>query len=185
MRRQLALARPTTASHASGHTTHLVLALMAGIAIGGRTSVSGSALPDAVLSAGFGGTLIWLAMHDAVTRLIPNWVVYPAAVLALALSWAWDTRGPVEVITGGTLAFGGIAALGWLARGGLGGGDLKMGTLVGLVVGYSNLPLAAAVTVLSGGVAAIALLAAGRVARSGSIAYAPFIALGGVVALLI
>jgi len=163
---------------------HLSLALVAGIAIGGRASATGGSVLDAALSAVFGVTFVWLALHDAATRIIPNRVVYPAAVLALAISWAWDTRGPLDAAAGGALAFGGIAILGWCTGGGLGGGDLKMGTLVGLVVGYGALPLAAIVTAVSGGVVAIALLVSGQVGRGGSIAYAPCIALGGIVALL-
>ena len=137
------------------------------------------------MTAGFGAVFVLLAAHDIVYRVIPNRVVYPAGLLALALSWAWEGRGPVDALIGGAVAFAGLAVLRWLTRGGLGGGDLKMAGVVGLVVGYSNLPLAASVMVLAGGVSALALLAIGRLSRRGSIAYGPFIALGGLAVALL
>jgi len=168
----------------STRTAHLPVALMGGVAVGARAAAAGASALDAGLSAAFGATFVWLALHDAATRIVPNRVVYPAAALALALSWGWDARGPVEALVGGALAFGGLAGIVWLTNGGVGGGDLKMGALVGLVVGHGALPLVALVTAISGGIAALVLLTFGRVSRSGSIAYAPFIALGAIVALL-
>ncbi len=111
------------------------------------------------------------------------WCTQPAC-----LHWRFHgpgkAGGQVDALIGGAVAFAGLALLRRLTRGGLGGGDLKMAGLVGLVVGYSNLPLAATVMVLAGGVSALALLAIGRLSRRGSMAYGPFIALGGLVALI-
>ena len=138
----------------------------------------------AAMTAGFGAVFVLLAAHDIVSRVIPNRVVYTAGLLALALSWAWEGRGLVEALIGGAVAFAGLAVLRWLTKGGLGGGDLKMAGVVGLVVGYSNLTLATSVAVMAGGVSALALLTIGGLSRRSSIAYGPFIALGGLVALL-
>ena len=161
-----------------------LLATAGALAIGALEVDRGHGRIDAAMTAGFGAVFVVLAAHDIVYRVIPNRVVYPAGLLALALSWAWEGRGPVDALIGGAVAFAGLALLRWLTRGGLGGGDLKMAGAVGLVVGYSNLVLASSVTVLAGGVSAIALLAIGRLYRGSSMAYGPFIALGGLVALL-
>jgi len=161
-----------------------LLATTATLAIGAAEVHRGHAPISAAMTAGFGAVFVLLAAHDIVYRVIPNRVVYPAGLLALALSWAWEGRGPVDALVGGAVAFAGLAVLRWLTRGGLGGGDLKMAGVVGLVVGYSNLPLAASVTVLVGGVSALVLLAIGRLSRGGSIPYGPLIALGGLVALI-
>jgi prepilin signal peptidase PulO-like enzyme (type II secretory pathway) len=161
-----------------------LLATAGALAIGAVEVHRGHAPISVAMTAGFGTAFVLLAAHDIVYRVIPNRVVYPAVLLALSLSWAWEGRRPGDALVGGAVAFASVTVLRWLTRGGLGGGDLKMAGLVGLVVGYSNLPVAATVMVLAGGVSALALLAIGRLSRRGSIAYGPFIALGGLVALL-
>ncbi len=161
-----------------------LLATAGALAIGAVEVHRGHAPISAAMTAGFGAVFVLLAAHDIVYRVIPNRVVYPAGLLALALSWAWEGRGPVDALIGGAVAFASLGVLRWLTRGGFGGGDLKMAGVVGLVVGYSNLPLAASVTVLAGGVSALALLAIGHLSRRSALAYGPFIALGGLVALI-
>ena len=72
----------------------------------------------------------------------------------------------------------------WLSRGGLGGGDVKLGALAGAVVGYSGIPLASLIMTVAGGATATALLALRRVERASALPYGPFIALGAVATLL-
>lgn len=174
------------ADERGGHAVawETLLASTAALAIGAVEVHRGHGPIDSAMTAGFGAVFVLLAAHDVVYRVIPNRVVYPAGLLALGLSWAWEGRGLVDALIGGAVAFAGLAVLRWLTKGGLGGGDLKMAGVVGLVVGYSNLPLAASVTVMAGGVSAVALLAIGRLSRGGSIPYGPFVALGGLVTLL-
>ena len=161
-----------------------LLATAATLAIGAVELHRGHGPIDVAMTAGFGAVFVLLAAHDIVQRVIPNRVVYPAGLLALALSWAWEGRGPIDALLGGAVAFFGLAVLCGLTRGGFGGGDLKMAGMVGLVVGFSNLLLATGVMFLAGGVSAVVLLAIGHLSRRGAMAYGPFIALGGLVALV-
>jgi len=71
-----------------------------------------------------------------------------------------------------------------MSAGGLGWGDVKMMAFVGAVVGAPAVVLAGVVTALSGGVAGLPLIATGRATRHTQIPYAPFIAVGGFVAVL-
>ncbi|MGE3858147.1 MAG: prepilin peptidase, partial [Dehalococcoidia bacterium] len=106
--------------------------------------------------------LLAFAVHDVRTRRIPNRAVYPAIAVAALLAAVGPGRPPADLLAGGT----GAGAVFWLlaavSRGGVGGGDVKLAVLVGLVVGASRLSAVLAVTALSGGVLAFVALALGR-----------------------
>ncbi len=139
----------------------------------------------ALLATLFGTLFLALAVTDLERRLLPNRLVYPGLVLALALSWAWPDRGVVQALAG---AFFGLVVLGvaYVAmRGGLGAGDVKLAALIGAVVGFPGVALALSLGAIAGGVAAAFLLLS-RLARRGQyMPYGPFLVAGGLTALLL
>ena len=79
---------------------------------------------------------------------------------------------------------GGLLVVALIAHQGMGMGDVKLSALIGSVMGAFGLRAvleAAVVGFLAGGVAAIAMLAAGR-GRKATLPFGPFLALGGVIA---
>jgi len=145
----------------------------------------GAVLQDVVLIALWAALLTVLVVDDMRHRVIRNRVVYPALAIALATSPIWADRGLAEAAAGGvvTLVTGCIVLL--MARGGMGGGDLKLWLLVGVVVGYPAVWTAGVVTVLAGGAAAAVLLFRRSAGSRGTLAYAPYLVLGGLVALAV
>jgi leader peptidase (prepilin peptidase)/N-methyltransferase len=69
------------------------------------------------------------------------------------------------------------------SRGGMGGGDLKLGALLGAFLGWKALLVALFVAIVLGGVVGAALLATGRRGRKDPIPFGPFLAAGGAMAL--
>jgi len=128
--------------------------------------------------------LVALAWTDVRHRLIPNPILYPAMISALALSPLWPDRGPIETLIGCAGAFAVGLLISEVARGGLGGGDVKMLALSGALVGAPAVLSAVLITALAGGVVAAALLLSGRTSRKGSLPYGPFIAFGTLIVLL-
>jgi leader peptidase (prepilin peptidase)/N-methyltransferase len=126
--------------------------------------------------------LVALAAEDLRSRRIPNVVTAPAAVTAVALRVALERSELVEILVAGAAAFTFFLILALLTRGGLGMGDVKLAGLLGLLLGTA---VAAALFIgtLAGGVASIALLARGR-GRGTTMAYGPYLCLGGAVAVL-
>ena len=61
---------------------------------------------------------------------------------------------------------------------------MKLGALLGAFLGWHLVLVAILVAVLAGGLVAIALLALGRKGRKDPVPFGPFLALGGIVALL-
>lgn len=142
----------------------------------------------ALLSAGFGLLLVLLASTDFERRRLPNRLTYPGILAALALCWAWPDRTVVDVLLGGAFAFA-IAALllggGLLfgaVAGGLGVGDLKLMVLIGLLAGWPAVMGALLLGMIAGGIPGLALVLTGR-GRS-YFSYGPYLALGGILALL-
>ena len=139
----------------------------------------------AALTALAVAVLVLLAWTDLRTGRIPNAVVYPAVAGALILSAPWPGHAPASALLGAAGAGAAAAALRALSRGGLGGGDVKMAALVGASAGSADVVAAGLVAALAGGVAATVLLASGRAGPGARLPYGPFLAAGGITALLL
>jgi leader peptidase (prepilin peptidase)/N-methyltransferase len=139
----------------------------------------------AILTGIFGAVFLALAATDLERRLIPNRIVYPSMLLAMALSWAWPDRNVAQVFAGGGLAFGIMFVVFAISMGRhFGFGDVKMATLMGLTAGFPAMTMGLFFTAIAGGLVA-ALLFLARVLRRGQyLPYGPFIALGAIVSLL-
>jgi leader peptidase (prepilin peptidase)/N-methyltransferase len=85
----------------------------------------------------------------------------------------------------GVAVGGGIFLVIILASGGgMGGGDMKLGAMLGAFLGWKLGLLALLLGVLSGGTVAVGLLLLGRKGRKEAIPFGPYLALGGAVSLL-
>ena len=146
----------------------------------------------------FLAVMIVIFVIDLEHSLILNRVVYPSALIALALAPLAPPGQEVAVGTaylsalgGGALGFGILLLfflMAWLtfARGRLpmGEGDLKMAALMGLMLGYSLLFIALWSGFLLGGVVAAVLLMSRLRQWHAQIPFGPFLATGTVIALL-
>jgi leader peptidase (prepilin peptidase)/N-methyltransferase len=90
------------------------------------------------------------------------------------VSWLESVAG---IVVGGGLFFVIILASG----GGMGGGDMKLGAMLGAFLGWKVVLFAVFVAVVLGGGLALGLLASGRRSRKDPIPFGPFLALGGAV----
>jgi leader peptidase (prepilin peptidase)/N-methyltransferase len=124
-----------------------------------------------------------IALIDLRYRLVLNVIVYPALAVALIYHALSGPPPLLPTLLGGGLAlfiFGGAA---WLRPGDLGGGDVKLALLLGLIFGFPGILWALIVGVSAGGGAAVILLARRRSLKS-TMPYAPFLCLGALIALL-
>lgn len=129
--------------------------------------------------------LVPIALIDAEKQIIPNKLTYPALGVALALGLALDPAGEPERLIAFAIA-GGILALPSLIHpSGMGMGDAKLVAVLGLFLGR-NVAVAFAVAFTVGTIVGLVIMArkgmyAGRKTR---VPFGPFLALGGVVAIL-
>jgi len=139
--------------------------------------------PRAAVAAAFCAVLLTLAAVDAELHVVPNRIVLPAAVVALAAQTAIDPSAEWAIAALAAAAFFFATALAY--PGGMGMGDVKLALLLGAMLGRG-----VAAAILIGMVAAlvpsIAILARqGARGRKAAIPLVPFLALGGLIALFV
>ena len=139
---------------------------------------------EAVIGLVFVTVLATVTLTDLEQRIIPNKVLLAGAVLCLAIAAPTDPGGLPERLIAAAAA-GGILFLVALAYpAGMGLGDVKLAATMGLFLGRAVAP-AILIALLAGSVVGLALIARhGARARKMAIPFGPFLALGGVAALL-
>jgi leader peptidase (prepilin peptidase) / N-methyltransferase len=139
------------------------------------------------LAFGFLGALgVALAAIDIGVQRLPDRLTLPAypvliTLLAVAALTGHDVSALMRALLGGLALAAGYLLLGIARPGQLGGGDVKLAGLVGLVLGWLGWPALLSGTVLGfvlAAVASLALLAARRVTMRSAISFGPFL-LGG------
>jgi leader peptidase (prepilin peptidase) / N-methyltransferase len=137
--------------------------------------------PLAALAACFCAVLVVLAAIDLRHLILPNAIVLPAAAAVLAAHTAIDPSPEWALAAVG--AFVAFLAIALVAPRGLGMGDVKLMLLLGAMLGL-EVVVAVMVGLLAAFVPALWVIARhGRGARGRKLAFGPFLALGGIVAL--
>jgi prepilin signal peptidase PulO-like enzyme (type II secretory pathway) len=178
----------TTANPGTGRNEPLRIAVAAAM-IG--LWVADLAVPDhssvrRVLGLVLIAVLARATVTDIEQRRIPNLLTLTASVAGVLIGLVMHPGGvPAQILWAvGSGLF--LLSFAILSRGGLGMGDVKLGFVLGLFL-RNHVVLALVVGMFAGGIGGVGVLlvrgiAAGRKTR---IAYGPFLALGGVVAVLV
>ncbi len=124
--------------------------------------------------------MLLIGVIDWRCRLVPNLLVYPAALITLLVHLTLLHSSALQVMLGGGMAFGIFALVAALRPGDLGGGDVKLAGLIGLMCGFPAVLYALLVGGGLGGVTAAVLLRRQR-AEGVTMAYAPFLCTGVIV----
>lgn len=135
--------------------------------------------------------LVFVTMLAAVTltdlkrRIIPNKILIAGAVICVAIAAPTDPGGMAERAIAAAAA-GGLLFIVVLAYpSGMGMGDVKLTAVMGLFLGRAVAP-AILVALLTASIVGLALIARhGTRARKMAIPFGPFLALGGVVGMLV
>jgi len=136
---------------------------------------------DAAVAAFFCAALVAVSATDLEHRIIPNRVVVPAAAVVLLAQTALHPSVEWLIAGFGASAFLLAAALAYPK--GMGMGDVKLALLLGAMLGRT-LPVALMIGMVAGLLPSIVLVARhGVQARKMGIPFAPFLALGAIVAL--
>jgi leader peptidase (prepilin peptidase) / N-methyltransferase len=128
-----------------------------------------------------------IALIDIRHRIIPNKLMYPSLIaFPVFVLVAWFFHGGTDALRSlaGFLLYGGGLLLVALISRGMGMGDVKLASLIGIVMGAIGLRfvgVAAAAAIVLGGLGAIVALLLGR-ERKSAIPFGPYLAAGAVVA---
>ena len=129
-----------------------------------------------------------LIVIDARTHRLPNRIVLPvgAALLVLVGIEALVTADAAALLRAlaGLVILGGFYAVMHLAGGGVGGGDVKLAAVIGIVLGWPGwqaLLIGAAAAFVFGAVYVLGLMALRRAHRGTRVAFGPWMIVGAVV----
>lgn len=141
-------------------------------------------LSDLLVAWLFLSALIAIAGIDLEHQIIPDRITLPGIAVGFVTSFLGTRVSWLDALLG-ILAGGGILfAVILLSGGGMGGGDMKLGAMIGAFLGYKLALLALFLAVILGGVVALGLLSAGIRRRKDPIPFGPFLACAAAVATL-
>jgi leader peptidase (prepilin peptidase)/N-methyltransferase len=119
---------------------------------------------------------------DLERGIIPDVIVFPG--MALALGLALLEGRAVAAVVGGAVGFGLFLSIYYLARRGMGQGDVKLAGLLGLINGWPLILVAVLLSLISGGLVASVFLAMKAKGRKDPVPFGPFLVVGSFVTLL-
>jgi leader peptidase (prepilin peptidase)/N-methyltransferase len=129
--------------------------------------------------------LVPITLIDLDHRIIPNKLTLAGAVLAVGLGIALDPGGQPERLIAGVAAGGLFLAAALAHPGGMGMGDVKLAGMLGLFVGGAVATAVAIALVVGTLVGVVVVLRVGMArGRRTAVPFGPFLALGGLVAVL-
>lgn len=140
---------------------------------------------DLALGLALVAVLVPIALIDLDHQIIPNKITLPAALVATALGAVLHPAGLAEQLIAGAAAGGFLLIFVLAYPRGMGMGDVKLAAVLGLFLGrYVAIAILAAVlvgTLVGGVVMARVGVSKGRKTK---VPFGPFLALGGIIALL-
>lgn len=131
-----------------------------------------------------GAVLILVAVTDLKYRLVLNVVIYPTAALVVLWQVFGAQANIAWILIGGAFGLAMFWLVAWLRPGDLGGGDVKLAMLIGMLFGFPHVLWALLIGVVAGGLAIGWLMIARHWQAKDQIPYAPFLCLGALIALL-
>lgn len=136
--------------------------------------------PYALLASAFCLVLVVLAAIDVEHRIVPNRIVVPAAAVLLVAHTLLDVSPEWVLAAFAASAF--LLTIALIKPNGMGMGDVKLCLLLGAMLGR-NVAVAIAVAIVLGVLPAAVAVARGRSTKGMTVPFAPFLALGALVAL--
>lgn len=178
-------------------TYHPLLELVSGLTVLAAFLAFGVSWQFA-LAAFFGLATVFIFAYDLKHQIIPDVVLMPAIVVAfgvIVLQQIFQTTGvntilmllpvsPLEALLGGLVVGGFFLVLGIVSNGAwIGGGDIKLGFLIGLILGWPYALIALFLAYLIGTAYAVTLLIGKHAEMKTMIAFGPMLVAGFLIVL--
>ncbi|MFQ5647419.1 MAG: prepilin peptidase [bacterium] len=129
--------------------------------------------------AAFMALLLAISLIDLDVKIIPNRLVFPGIVtggIFAALSWL--NVSPMSSLIGFGVGGGLFYLIALLSRGGMGGGDIKLIALIGILVGWQGVLLTIMLASSMGALAGVWAILFLKKGRKDQIPFGPFLSLG-------
>ncbi|HEY2600570.1 MAG TPA: prepilin peptidase [Thermoleophilaceae bacterium] len=132
----------------------------------------------------FTAVLIAVTFIDLQHKIVPNRILAPAAVYGLITAVAFRTHALPELLIAGAGAFTFFLVAALIHPKGMGMGDVKLAGVMGLYLGRLVIPALLIAFVVGTVVGIVLVVRHGARSRKVGVPFAPFMAFGGLVAML-
>ena len=130
----------------------------------------------------FVSLLVIITVSDIAYMIIPNKVLLPFAVVLFGLRLVIPLERWWDSILGAVVGFLILYLIAVVSKGGMGGGDIKLFFVIGLVLGTTNTLVTLFLAALIGSIAGMIILKRSGQGRKTPVAFGPSIALAAVIA---
>ncbi|MGO1058955.1 prepilin peptidase [Planococcus sp. FY231025] len=137
--------------------------------------------PELIVALLFVSLLVIITVSDIAYMLIPDKVLLPIGIVLLALRLFIPLDPWWDAIAGALVGFGLLLLIAIVSKGGMGGGDIKLFFVIGLVLGVSGTLLTLFLASLIGAIAGLFMLQKSEQGRKTPVPFGPSIALGAVI----
>jgi leader peptidase (prepilin peptidase)/N-methyltransferase len=155
------------------------------VALGAAAFLVRPAGPGAVIAAGLAAVLVVVAATDLERRIIPNRVVLPATLIVMVAHIVFFPGQTAEAILGALAAGAILLAPNLVNPSAMGMGDVKLAVLLGAGLGWGAIGALFVGFLCVFPFALATLVRGGMAARRTALPLGPFLALGGLVILII
>lgn len=136
---------------------------------------------ELIIAILFISLLVIITVSDISYMLIPDKVLLPFAIAFLILRWLIPTTPWWDSLLGAAVGFAVLFVIAVVSKGGMGGGDIKLFFVIGLVLGTMNTLLTLFLASLIGSIAGIYIVMKTGKGRKTPVAFGPSIALAAVI----
>ncbi len=126
----------------------------------------------------FSGFLLLLSFIDIRCGMIFNRFLVPMVITGILLDCAGFMTEPLNGVMAGFFGGGVLLLIRWCSSGGMGGGDVKLGFVLGIWLGLDNTIVAFFLAFIVGSIAGLILMVIHRQTRL-IIPFGPFLSIGG------
>ena len=132
----------------------------------------------------FAGLLLLIALIDWQVQIIPDGLVFAAALGGLLYGWLYLPGSITDSLLGALIAFGIMLGIFVISRGGMGGGDVKLSAAAGLWLGVDATLIFLLLAFMAGGIYSAVLLVSGSKTGGEAIPFGPFLCAAAFVTVL-
>lgn len=136
---------------------------------------------ELIVALVFISLLIIITVSDIAYMLIPDKVLLPFGLVLLLLRFVSPLTPWWDSLLGAAVGFGVLLTIGILSKGGMGGGDIKLFFVIGLVLGTIQVLLTLFIAALIGSVVGIIVLRVKGQGRKTPIPFGPSIAMAALI----
>lgn len=140
---------------------------------------------ETLVSLIFISCMIVITFIDLEFQIVPDKITLPGIIAGLIFSFIMPFMDFKDSLLGIIIGGGILYLVAVISRGGMGGGDIKLSAMIGAFLGWRIALFSIFIAVMTGAFTGLFLIIIGKKKRKDPIPFGPFLALGGIIGILL